>query len=335
MLKIKRRLTGHLITGLLALSFLPLAEAGLYKCMDANNRIYYQDKPCQDLRAARLPGNLARLSGKQEERSFFWKAVGEKGTLYLMGSLPYGKPSMYPLPQIIMDAFIASSALVVETDIRNLDDKELFTLLKGKGRYEDKDTLEAHVKQGTWNKAVAVGKKLGTSEETLRHYKPWLAAILLSGESLKQAGFTPELGIGQTFLKESQGRKSAMEMESLEQQIATLDELPPLEQEQFLLQTLQDLSRGPDYYNNLTEYWQKGDLEMMDQLTRQSYDIGETSMKLFKAFFEDRNERIATRLKEFAGEDKTYFIVVGAGHLGGDKGLIRLLEKKGLKITQP
>jgi len=331
----KRDLGGFVLTGFLALVFSSPAGAGLFKCTDANGRTHYQDKPCQDLTTARLPGNLARLVGKQEEQSFLWKAVGEKGTLYLFGSLNYGRQDMSPFPQMVMDAFGSSNVVVVETDVRNLGEKELFALLKGKGRYDDKTTLEAHVKPPTWNKAVAVAKKLGINEEGLGQYKPWLAALVLSAESRIQAGFTPELTISRSFLKETQGKKPALEMESMDDQIKLLEEMSPLEQEQFLLQTLQELGRAPDYYNNLVEAWRKGDAESMDQLVRQSYDGGDVSSNLFKAFIEDRNERMATRLKEFAGEDKTYFIIVGAANLGGDKGLLKLLQTKGMKITQP
>lgn len=335
MLKMKRDPAGIVLMILLALVFSSPAGAGLYKCTDANNRTFYQDKPCQDMVTSRLPGNLARLSGKEEERAFLWKAVGEKGTLYLMGSLYYGRQDMAPFPQMVMDAFTASNVLVVEADLRNLGEKELFNLLKGRGRYEDKTTLEVHIKQPTWSKAVAVAKKLGINQEVLGQYKPWLAALVLSSASLKQAGFTPELGIGQSFLEKSQAKKPAVEMESLEDQVNQLEELSPLEQEQMLLQTLQELGRGADYYNALVDAWRKGDSEIMDPLIRQSYDTGEASAKLSKLVLDDRNERMAIKLKELASEDKTYFIVAWAGRFGGDKGLLKLLQDKGFKVTQP
>ncbi len=335
MFKNKLNLAGFIVMGLLALACFSPAQAGVYKCKDAQGKTFYQDKPCQDLISTRLPGWLTSLAGRQEERAFLWKAVGEKGTLYLLGNLRYGTQSLYPLPQMVLDAFGAAQAVVVEADLWNLSEKEQASLLKGKGRYDDKSTLETHIKPVTWNKAVEMGKKLGFNEEVLGQYKPWMAAIVLGTESLKQAGYTPELGIDQTFIKEAQGKKPLVELENVEEQLKTLEGLSEREQEQLLLQTLQDLGRGAELYKNIADAWKKGDAETMDQITRQNFDSGETSLKLFKIFYEDRNERMANRLKEMAGDDKTYFVVVGAGNLVGDKGLLKLLESRGFKVTQP
>jgi len=335
MIKNRLGLAGFIISGLLALAFFSSAEAGVYKCTDAHNRTYYQDKPCQDLIATRLPDWLTSIAGREEERAFLWKAVGDKGTLYLLGSLHYGTQSMYPLPQMVMDAFGAANVLIVVADIWNSGDKERSALLKGKGRYFDKDTLESHVKPVTWLKAVEMAKKFDINKEVLGQYKPWLAAVILADKSLKQAGFSPDLSIEQTFLKESQGKKPIEELESVEEQVSGFEAFSAQEQEQMLLQTLQELGRAPDLYKNLIDAWKHGDSEAMDMLTRQNYDFGDASSKLFKIFYEDRNDRMVNKLKEMAGDGRTYFVVVGAGYLGGDRGLLKLLENKGFKVTQP
>jgi uncharacterized protein YbaP (TraB family) len=43
-------------------------------------------------------------------------------------------------------------------------------------------------------------------------------------------------------------------------------------------------------------------------------------------------ERIGAKLK--AAPDKSQFFAVGAGHLIGDAGVLKLLEKQGLKVTR-
>lgn len=327
------------LAGLLAALLLTLASsahAGLYKCTDSHNKTYYQDKPCQDLISARLPNRLTSIAGRPDDRAFLWKAVGDKGTLYLLGSLQYGTQDMLPLPQGVMDVFGTSQVVLVEMDLGNLGEKERNAILKGRGRYEGKESnMEIHVKSVTWAKAVEAGNKLGINEEILRQYKPWLAALIFSTESLKQAGYSPDFNLAQSFTKQSEAKKPVMELESLEEQIKSLDSLSDKEQEQLLLQTLQELGRGPEYYKNLADAWKKGDVEAMDMFVRQGYESSGTSNKLFKLLVEDPNERITNRLKELSNEDKTYFVVVGAARLGGDRGILKLLEGKGFKITQP
>jgi uncharacterized protein YbaP (TraB family) len=45
-----------------------------------------------------------------------------------------------------------------------------------------------------------------------------------------------------------------------------------------------------------------------------------------------RNHAWAEELSGKLG-DKTYFIGVGAGHLGGEQGLIKLMRERGFKVT--
>lgn len=48
----------------------------------------------------------------------------------------------------------------------------------------------------------------------------------------------------------------------------------------------------------------------------------------------DRNERCAPIIQELARGGKNVIVIVGAGHLVGDHGVLRLLQKKGLKVPQ-
>lgn len=315
--------------------FAATAQAAVYKCTDGGNRTYYQDRPCQDLTSARLPSSLSTMAGKLEEKAYFWKAAGDKGTLYLLGSLDFGTQTPYSYPQVVMDAFASSNTMVVEADLNRVGDKELVSILGARGRYADKSDLETHVKPSTWSRTVAMGTKLGLTEEVLQTLKPWRAALTLAAESLKQTGYSAEWGVSQNFLKKAEGSKPVLELDSHEQQIQTLEGLSDQEQEQLLILTLQDLARGADRYQSIIDAWKHGDAEAMDLITRQSFDAGSLSSSLFKTLLEDRNERMANKLSQMAEEGKIFFVVLGAGHLAGDKGVLKLLQSKGLKISQP
>ena len=55
------------------------------------------------------------------------------------------------------------------------------------------------------------------------------------------------------------------------------------------------------------------------------------SKGLRKILLYDRNKIMAKRIAEMARE-QSIFVAIGAGHLGGLKGVLRLLKKEGLKI---
>jgi uncharacterized protein YbaP (TraB family) len=47
-----------------------------------------------------------------------------------------------------------------------------------------------------------------------------------------------------------------------------------------------------------------------------------------------RNENMVAKIEDYLKGKETYFVVVGAGHLVGNKGIIELLKGKGFLIEQ-
>jgi uncharacterized protein YbaP (TraB family) len=335
MLKIKLDLATLMLAGMLAVAGSFTAEAAVFKCTDGKSRVFYQDRPCEDLIAASLPGSLSGIAGKNEDRAFFWRALGDGTKLYLLGSLEYGTPAMYPLSQKIMDSFTSANVVVAAADLRNLSEKALSAALNGAGRYVDSSKLEDHIKPTTWTKVSDMVKRLALDEKLVMTAKPWLAAFLLNAESLKQAGYNPEMSAGPTFVKEAEGRKPSLYLGTVEEQIKRYEELSDLDQEQLLIQTLQTLGQASDRYKAISEAWVLGDAERIDMITRQPYDTGEAGNRLFKLFYEDQNRGMANSLLDLAKDGRSYFVIIGVGHLVGDNGILKLLEAKGLTIEQP
>jgi uncharacterized protein YbaP (TraB family) len=50
--------------------------------------------------------------------------------------------------------------------------------------------------------------------------------------------------------------------------------------------------------------------------------------------FDERNVKMAERIETFLKDSDAYFVLVGAGHLVGDKGIVRLLQDKKYKVEQ-
>jgi uncharacterized protein YbaP (TraB family) len=62
------------------------------------------------------------------------------------------------------------------------------------------------------------------------------------------------------------------------------------------------------------------------------HEEGGTISQEENTFLEERNKNWVPKIATFIAQKKT-FIAVGAGHLGGPNGLIRLLEQKGYTLT--
>jgi uncharacterized protein YbaP (TraB family) len=162
-----------------------------------------------------------------------------------------------------------------------------------------------------------------------------MAALTLTSLALKNAGYDQSLGIDQVFIKENGSNKPILELESVEQQARLFDAFTPQEQEQMLLQTLREIGRGQELFKQILEAWKTGDADAMDIVVRHGFDAGATGSKLFKVLFADRNTAMTSKIDELLGDGRTYFIVIGAGHLSGEQGILRQLEQKGYTVSQP
>src|SRR5262245_52409608 len=69
------------------------------------------------------------------KKALFWKVTSPTSTAYLLGSIHLGSKDMYPLPKEIEDAFAASTALLVEADVRHVDMAQMQAMVLEKGLY--------------------------------------------------------------------------------------------------------------------------------------------------------------------------------------------------------
>ena len=119
--------------------------------------------------------------------------------------------------------------------------------------------------------------------------------------------------------------KETLGIESLESQQQLLLRIP-LEAQ---LKMLVEIGRNPGHYrallNHLTHLYQKGELRDIYRISRKNAG-GLRKWMLF-----DRNQVMADRIAEFMRQ-QSVFCGVGAAHLWGGKGVLRLLKKHGVKV---
>jgi uncharacterized protein YbaP (TraB family) len=55
---------------------------------------------------------------------------------------------------------------------------------------------------------------------------------------------------------------------------------------------------------------------------------------IYERLIYERNGNMASRVEDLLRTKETYFVIVGAGHLVGDKGVIEILKKRGYLLEQ-
>lgn len=151
-------------------------------------------------------------------------------------------------------------------------------------------------------------------------------------ESMK-LGLDPNLGIDKHFLSKAEGKR-IMELESLDYQINLLSGFSDKDQELFLIYTLKDLHIMEQEVTQLIRAWESGDTQAMESILTKSLSEDKRLSAIFEKLVFERNRRMASKIEDFLRTKETYFVIVGAGHLVGSRGVIGLLGGKGYLIEQ-
>ncbi len=115
-------------------------------------------------------------------------------------------------------------------------------------------------------------------------------------------------------------------LERLEDQLRLLQSIPPAEQLRALRRLGRNIAMHRRQLRQSLGYYAAADLPRLHRLVR-----GQTGGYRHRLLTE-RNYRMAERLAALAAE-QSLFAAVGAGHLWGGHGMLRLLKHKGFKVT--
>jgi len=345
-----------LILLLLTASFVvtPIVAGEIFKCRDAMGRVAFQDHPChradKEERLILAPSHApATTAGTEptlatpikpekrqaDSKSFAWRLSKGKQQGYLMGSIHFGKASMYPLPLTLLNAFKGSDALVVEANVVDADASTMAHMMMSAGVYSDGTTLKEVLGADLWGELGVTSTALGIPVSMLEGMKPWFASMTLTAMVLKGIGLDESLGIDRHFLDMAKAQhKPIRELESVQQQLTLLSGLPQKVQIVMLKQTLKDVAVADAYFDTMLKAWQGGDVQALNRLFVDEGLKSDESGELNRVMNTDRNITMAKKIDEMLIKGCHCFVVVGAGHLGGEAGMIKLLQAKGYEVEQ-
>jgi len=267
------------------------------------------------------------------EKNFLWRVQSKKNTLYMLGSIHLLKKDVYPLSRTIEDAFAKSDVLAVEADVSDISRLDLQKLMES-AFYPAGDSLDKHVSGNTFNLIKDETARAGLPIELVYNQKPWFLALTLESVELMKSGYDPNYGIDKHFLSKAEGRKRISELESLDYQINLLAGLNDGEQELFLLYTLRELKILVHEVDKLVDAWKSGAVDKMESTITRSLAEDRRFYTVYDKLIYKRNREMAQKIEGYLKTNGTYFVIVGAAHLLGDKGIIQLLKGKGYSVEQ-
>lgn len=275
---------------------------------------------------------FAREGAGPQARSFLWEVRAGGGTVHLLGSIHLLNREMYPLDRKIEEAFARSDVLVVESNVKDRAGEARRERMLEQALYPENDTIENHVSQETLDLLRRRFPDLPL--DRVGRLRPWALAMTLVVLEYGRMGLDYDHGIDVYFLDKAGGTKPVRELESSDFVIGMLNGFSDGYQDLFLRYTLLDLETVGEQTDRIIDAWIRGDTATMEETLMESVREHPELLPVFDALVFRRNEAMASKIGEYLEEGGEFFVVVGAGHLVGKKGIVELLRRKGFSVEQ-
>ena len=164
--------------------------------------------------------------------------------------------------------------------------------------------------------------------------KPWYAAVTLSVFQIQREGYDPQSGVEMVLQAEAAAAgKSFAYLETVEEQLGRLVNLPMDEQVDFLMGGVESVEEGSAILDTLVGEWADGDVNGLGLLMANPEMMG--SEEVYEAFLRGRNEDWVPKIEAMLDVPGTALVAVGAGHLAGEDSVVTLLRAEGHEVTGP
>lgn len=267
-------------------------------------------------------GFMASTQAAVEDRPPFFKIDYQDQTAYLLGSIHVGRADFYPMAAMIESKFESAGSLVVEADAGSAD---IMALIRKYGL----NTLPIDVETKTVLDAYC--KPRGSVCAALSGFAPWLQSMQLGMNRFEALGYSAGYGVDQRFIANNQGRP-LLELESTEFQFQLLSSFD--EESQWAM--VREAIESPDEdMHGLVTAWRTGDAAHIAELMEGQMSDEEDIFMLDKLLWQ-RNIDMAAKIRELMQEPSTQqplFIIIGAGHLVGDRSIPMEMTQYGAKVT--
>ncbi len=295
--------------------------------------------PCKNALALKLAGLFLGLllplvaaavqaePGQGTDRALFW-SIQKNGLPagYLLGTIHSEDPRVLEFSEDFLDKLRTSEVFALEM----VPDINLLERLSGYMYYPPGQGLETVIGNERFSALETALSAYHVPAELVRRLKPWAAMMTLSTPP-PQTGFFMDLSLS---LRASGGGLEVVGLETLEQQLSFLENMPMAMQLSLLDQAIAEVGKVIEVHDQMVDAYLENDLQVLqalsdDQLLAVSKSAGDY---FIEEGIHARNYRMADSLLRQL-ENKSVFVAVGALHLPGEKGLLNILRREGFVLS--
>lgn len=263
------------------------------------------------------------------EKSLFWQIYGKdlKRPSYLYGTIHAIPTNDYFMGKNVEKKFKACEQLIMEVDLSQVDLAALTTL----SLLPDNKTMKDYVSDSDYVTVQrfmedSIGIKKSSFNNAYGRFKPFYLEQFLY---FKEMG-PDRMAYEEVFREMAETQKKEMRgLETMEEQLTLIDTIPIGVQFSGLVDAVKNYGRESGKIRQLIQDYKNQDLAAFEKafLEEQPEQAG----YYIDVLLNYRNANWIPKLDLWMQESPS-FIAVGAGHLGGSQGVIRLLRDKGYTV---
>ena len=262
------------------------------------------------------------------ENALLWKitGLGLKKPSYLFGTIHLIPANKFEVKPPVRAALEKTKRLTFEIDLKTMFNISSQFSLMSKAMMRGGKTLKTLLSADDYALVKSKMEEKGLPMAMFERMKPMFLTMMVG-----QGDEADDLKSGATTSVEmelfSLSKKQKMETAGLETadfQMSVFDSIPYEAQAKMLIDGLRSTEKGDSEFDKMVELYLKQDIEKMHDMSATEADFS----KYEDLLLNQRNAKWIPLIGEMAREKPTFF-AVGAGHLGGEKGVVFLLRKAG------
>jgi len=267
------------------------------------------------------------------ENALLWKVSGKdlKQPSYVFGTIHMIGSNDFFLTDAMKSSFAECDRVVFEINMEEMNDMSMLFTLMGKITMEGGKTLKDLLSEEDYTLVQKHFKEIGLPLFFLEKIKPLFLSTFASGDMAPGALESGELKSYEMELMQmaQKDKKEMGGLETVEFQLSMFDSIPYKAQADMLMDAIKSSGEGDDQFAQMVAMYKRQDLPgLYNMIQGDTEGVGEFEDLLLVG----RNKNWIPLMEGMMSNKKTFF-AVGAGHLGGENGVVALLRKQGYIVT--
>jgi uncharacterized protein YbaP (TraB family) len=262
---------------------------------------------------------------KQTSNSLLWEISGNglQQPSFLFGTIHMICKEDFLLSETAKQKFNSSKQVYLELD---MDDPQLQMTMMQQLQLPSNESLKNKFDESDFKALDSfLMKELNMNLAVFDQFKPMMVMSLLAQRVLSCAEME---SYEMNFVKmATEQKKELLGLEKVEDQLAVFDAIPDSLEIRSIMNMVNYFDAQKKEFNRMSTIYKSQDLEALYQLIAESPEMMGSQELLL-----DRRNRNWIPVMDSAMKKTSTFFAVGAGHLGGNQGVLELLRKQGYSV---